>query len=79
MHFRYFDTISPCKRTWSFNLIDLNPLYPRMRCDKSGRNRPSDSGEEENNLKRLQIDREPDNKRSEKLTFFGSGEIKRLR
>ena len=50
-----------------------------MRCDKSGWNRPSDSGEEENNLKRLQIDREPDNKRSEKLTFFGSGEIKRLR
>ena len=46
MYFRYFVIISPWKRVGPFIWIKLNPLHPRMHCDKFGWNWPSGSGEE---------------------------------
>ena len=54
--------------------IYLNPLYPRMLCAKFGWNWHSSPGEEVENMKSEEMD-----KQSEKLTWsFSSGELKKL-
>ena len=90
MYFLYFVIISPWKRAWPFIWTNLNPLHPRMLCAKFGWNWPSSSGEEDENVKSLQTDRQTDrwtdgrmdgqttdDRWSEKLTWaFSSGELK---
>ena len=55
MYYHYFVIISPWKRTGPFIWTNLNPLHPRMFCAKFGWNRPSGSGEEDENVKSLQM------------------------
>ena len=47
MYFRYFVIISLWKRAGPFIWTNLNPLHPRMHCDKFGWNWPSGSEEED--------------------------------
>ena len=56
MYFRYFVIISPWKKVGPFTWSNLDPLHPRMLCAKFGRNWPSGSGEEDENVKSLQTD-----------------------
>ena len=56
MYFRYFVICSLWIRAWPFILTNLNPFHPRMFCAKFGRNLPSGSGEEDENVKSLQKD-----------------------
>ena len=63
MYFCYFVIISPWKRAWPFIWTNLNPLHPRMLCAKFGWNWPSGSGEEVENRKSLQTDRQTDDGR----------------
>ena len=58
MYFPYFVIISPWKRAGPFIWIKLSPLHPRMLCAKFGWNWPSSSGEENENVKSLQTDRQ---------------------
>ena len=44
------------ERAWPFIWTNLNPLHPRILCAKFGWNWPSDSGEEDENVKSLQTD-----------------------
>ena len=74
---------------WFFIWTNLNPLHQRMLCAKFGWNRPSGSGEEDQNVKSLcclkQQQRQQRQQRqttnkfwSEKLTWaFGSGELRK--
>ena len=79
MYFRNFVIISPWKRVGPFIWTHLNPLHPRMLCAKFGWNWPSSSGEEDENVKSLQTDRQTGDRWSEKLTWaFSSGELKIL-
>ena len=88
MYFRYFVILSPWKRAGPFIWTNLNLLHPRMLCDKFGWNWPSDSGEEDENVKSLQTEKQTDKQTdrqttddrwSEKLTWaFSSGELKNL-
>ena len=63
MYFRYFLIISPWKRAGPFIWTNLNLLHPRMLCAKFGWNWPSSSGEEDENVKSLQTDRQTDDGR----------------
>ena len=47
MYFRHFINISPWKRVGPLIWTNLNPLHPRMLCDKFGWNWPSGSEEED--------------------------------
>ena len=58
--FRTYFIISPWKRAGPFIWTNLNPLYPRMLCAKFGWNWSSGSGEEDENVKNLQTDRQTD-------------------
>ena len=88
MYFRCFEIISPWKRVVSLIWTNLNLLHPRMLCAKFGWNWPSGSGEEDENVKSLQMDTQTDRQTgrqttddrwSEKLTWaFSSGELKKL-
>ena len=46
IYIRYFTIISPWKRLWPFNWINLNPLYQRWLCTKFNWKCSSDSGED---------------------------------
>ena len=59
-YFRYFVIISPWKRAGPLIWTNLNPLHPRVLCAKFGWNWPSGSGEEDENVKSLQTDRQTD-------------------
>ena len=48
----------PLEKGGPFIWTNLNPLYPRMLCAKFGWNWPSGSGEEDENVKSLQMDRQ---------------------
>ena len=63
MYFRHFVIISHWKRAGPFIWTNLNPLHPRMLCAKFGWNWPSGSGEEDENVKCLQTDRQTDDGR----------------
>ena len=58
--FHYFVIISPWKRARPFISTNLNLLQPRMICAKFGWNWPSDSWEEDENVKSLKMDRQMD-------------------
>ena len=84
MYFSFFVISSPWKRTGTFIWTNLNSLHPRMFCDKFGWNKPSGSGEVDENVKSLRQRRRRQGRRatdkfwSEKLTWaFGSGELKK--
>ena len=47
MYFRYFCNNLPLEMGWVLYLNNLNPLHPRMHCDKFGWKWPSGSGEED--------------------------------
>ena len=67
MHYRHFAIISPWKRAGpSFEQIE-SP-HPRMHCAQFGLNWPKDSGEENENVKRLGQRRTTDEFRSENFT-----------
>ena len=72
--------ISPWKRAGPSIWTNLNPLHPGILCAKFGWNWPSGSGEEDENVKSLQTDRQTTHDRwSEKLTWaFSSGELKKI-
>ena len=70
MCFPYFIIISPQKRVGSFIWIILNPLYPRMLCAKFGWNWPSGSGEEDENVKSLQRQRQQHDENDKQRTNF---------
>ena len=88
IYFYYFPItcISPFGRAWPFIWTNLNPLHPGILCAKFDWNWPSGSGEENENVKSLQTDRQTDGQTdrqttddrwSEKLTWaFSSGELK---
>ena len=82
MYFRYFLIVSPCKKAGPFFWINMNHLLSRMLCAKFGWNRPSGSGEEDENvtsLRQWRRQRTTDKFWSEKLTWaFGLGELKML-
>ena len=59
-YFRYFVIISPWKRAGHFIWTNLNPLPPRMLCAKFGWKWSSGSGEEDENRKSVQTDRQTD-------------------
>ena len=70
--------IFPLGRTWPYIWTNLNPVQPGILCAKFGWNWPSGCGEEDENVKSLQTDRQTDDRWSEKLTWaFSSGELKR--
>ena len=58
MYFHHFIIISPLKRPGPFIWTNLNPLHLRMLCAKFGWNWPSGSGEDDENVKSLQTDRQ---------------------
>ena len=60
MYSRCYRIISPLGRALPFIWTNLNPLHPRILCDKFGWNWPSGSGEEDENVKSLQTDRRRD-------------------
>ena len=60
MYFCNFIFISPWKRAGAFIWTNLNPLHLRMFCAKFDWNWPSGSGEEDENVKCLQTDRQID-------------------
>ena len=60
MYFRYFITISPWRRVWPFIWTNMNPLHPGILCAMFGWNWPSGSGEEDENVKSLQTERQTD-------------------
>ena len=60
MYYSLFRNYFPWKRAGSFIWTNLNPLHPRMICAKVGWNWPSGSGEEDENVKSLQTDRQTD-------------------
>ena len=68
MYFRYFVLISPWKRARPFIWTNLNLLHPRMLCAKFGWNWPSGSGEEVENVKSLQMDRQTDRQTDRRRT-----------
>ena len=90
MYFRYVLIIYSWKQAGPFIWTNLNPLHPRILCAKFGWNWPSGSGEEDENVKSFQTDRQTDGRTdrrtdrqptddrwSEKLTWaFSSGELK---
>ena len=88
MYFRYFVIISPWKRSGPIIRTKLNQPNPRMLCAKFGWNWLSGSGQEDENVKSLQTDRQTDGRTdrqmmddrwSEKLTWaFSSGELKTI-
>ena len=65
MYFYYFVIISPWKRAGPFIWTNLNPLHPRMLCAKFCWNWPSSSGEEDENVKSLQTDRQTDRRQTD--------------
>ena len=54
----FFVIISPWKRAGPFIWTNLNSLHSRMFCAKFGGNWPSGSGQEDENVKSLQTDRQ---------------------
>ena len=60
--------ISPWNRAIPFIWTNLNPLHPRMFCAKFGWNWPSGSGEEDENVKSLQTDRQTDGQTDRRRT-----------
>ena len=58
IYFYYFPIICPLGRAWSFILTNLNPLHPVILCAKFGWNWPCGSGEEDENVKSLQTNRQ---------------------
>ena len=60
MYFHCSLIISTWKRMGPFIWTNLNPLHPRILCAKFGWNWPSGSGEEDENVKSLQTDRQTD-------------------
>ena len=61
LYFRYYLSLVKCISLIS---VYLNFLYPRMFCARFGRNWPSGSVEEDDNLKSLQIDRWTDRQKA---------------
>ena len=68
MYFPYFVIISPWKRAWNFICSNLNPLHPMMLCVKFGWNWLSGSGEEDENVKSLQMDGQKDGQMDRQTT-----------
>ena len=71
MYFRFFVIISPWKKAGPFIWTNLNPLYPKMLCAKFGWNWPSGSGEEDENVKSLQTDRQTDRRQTDRRRTTG--------
>ena len=63
-HFRYFVIIFPWKRVSPFIWTNLNSLHPRMLCATFNWNWLCGSGEEDENVKSLQTDRQTEGRRT---------------
>ena len=69
VYFCYFIIMFPLKRVWPFIWIKLNPFYLQMYWTKLGWNWPCGCEVDDENVKSLQMDRQTDDMRSEKLTM----------
>ena len=66
--FLLFRNYLPLEKGGSFICSNLSPLHPRMHCAKFGRNWPSGFGEEDENAKSLQTDRQIDGQTDRRRT-----------
>ena len=70
MYFPYFVIISPWKRVGTFIWTNLNSHHPRILCVKYGWNRPSGSGEGDENVKSLRPRQRQRRQRRQRRTNF---------